>query len=74
MSNKFSDKIKDKTQLQRLLGRLNYIFKFYKNLAQDANPSFQKLKKNPLKWSIEHTLAKVKLFLALQSLILKPLR
>ena len=30
--NKFQDEIKDKNQLQRFLGSLNYVSKFYPNL------------------------------------------
>lgn len=56
-ADKFPDEIKDKTQLQRILGSLNYVADFYKELAQDAKPLFQRLKKNPPEWSAEHTLA-----------------
>src|SRR5262249_3614238 len=54
-ASKFLDEIKDKNQLQRFLGSLNYIADFYKNLAQDAKPLFERLKKNPPEWSEQHT-------------------
>ncbi|KAL5865604.1 hypothetical protein ACOSQ3_003118 [Xanthoceras sorbifolium] len=34
----FPDEIKDKQQLQRFLGSLNYLADFYKDLAKDAKP------------------------------------
>ena len=54
-ANKFPDEIKDKTQLQRFLGSLNYVAEFYQNLRILIKPLFQRLKKNPLPWSDEHT-------------------
>src|SRR5262249_19767305 len=54
-ASKFFDEIKDKNQLQRFLRSLNYIANFYKNLAQDAKPLFEKLKKNPPEWFEKHT-------------------
>ena len=54
-TNKFSDEIKDKTQLQRFLGSLNYVAEFYPNLRILIKPLFQRLKKNPLPWSDVHT-------------------
>ena len=54
-ANKFPDEIKDKTQLQRLLGSLNYVADFYPNLRILIKPLFQRLKKNPLPRSDEHT-------------------
>ncbi|XP_007210226.2 uncharacterized protein LOC18776948 [Prunus persica] len=47
----------DKQQLQRFLGSLNYIKHFYKDLAQDSKLLYQRLKKNPVSWSDEHTKA-----------------
>lgn len=35
-SNKFSDEITDKTQLQRFLGSLNYFTDFYQTFALDC--------------------------------------
>ena len=39
--NKFFDEIKDKNQLQRFLGSLNYIAEFYPNLRTLIKPLFQ---------------------------------
>ncbi|KAL4183785.1 hypothetical protein AMTRI_Chr11g100010 [Amborella trichopoda] len=62
-ADKFSDIILDKTELQRFLDCLNYIVDFYENLALDAKPLYDRLKKNPPKWTNEHTQAvqKIKL-------------
>ena len=54
-ANKFPDEIKDKTQLQRFLGSLNYVADFYSNLRILIKPLFQRLKKNPAPWFNEHT-------------------
>ena len=54
-ANKFPDEIKDKTQLQRFLGSLNYVADFYPNLRILIKLLFQRLKKNPVPWSNEHT-------------------
>ena len=54
-ANKFPDEIKDKTQLQRSLGSLNYVAEFYLNLRILIKPLFQRLKKNHLPWTDEHT-------------------
>ena len=56
-ANKFPDEIKDKTQLQRFLGSLNYVAAFYPNLRILIKPLFQRLKKNPIPWSDIHTQA-----------------
>ena len=53
----FPDQIPDKTQLQRFLGSLNYIRPFYRGQATDIHLLQQRLKKNPVKWSSEMTLA-----------------
>ena len=47
-SYKFSEEIKDKNQLQRFLGSLNYVAEFYQNLRILIKPLFQRLKKNHL--------------------------
>ena len=52
-ANKFLDEIKDKNRLQRFLGSLNYVAEFYPNLQ--VKPLFQRLKKSPVSWSVEHT-------------------
>ena len=54
-ANKFPDEIKDRTQLQRFLGSLNYVAEFYPNLRILIKPLFQRLKKNHVPWSNEHT-------------------
>ena len=54
-ANKFLDEIKDKTQLQRFLGSLNYVADFYPNLKILIKPLFQRLNKNLAPWSNEHT-------------------
>jgi hypothetical protein len=46
-ADKFPDKIRDKTQLQRFLGSLNYISHFYKKCAQDRKLLNDRLKKEP---------------------------
>ena len=53
-ANKFPDEIKDKTQLQRFLGSLNYVADFYQNIRISIKPLFQRLKKDPSPWSNEH--------------------
>ena len=50
-AEKFPDEIKEKKQLQRFLGSLNYISDFYQELAYDAKPLFARLKKNPPEWT-----------------------
>ena len=54
-ANKFSDEIKDKQQLQRFLGSLNYVADFYQALRPLCEPLFKRLKKNPPPWTEEHT-------------------
>nr|KAJ0225652.1 hypothetical protein LSAT_V11C100043300 [Lactuca sativa] len=56
-ADNFPDEIKDKTQLQRFLGSLNYISDFYKDLAIDSAPLYDRLKKNPPPWGQDHTKA-----------------
>ena len=53
-ATKIPDEIKDKTQLQRFLGSLNYVAGFYPNIRILIKPLFQRLKKNHLPWSNEH--------------------
>ena len=53
-ASKFPNEIKDKNQLQRFLGSLNYVVDFYQNLRILIKPLFQRLKKNPNPWSDEH--------------------
>ena len=54
-SSKFPDEIKDKTQLQRFLGNLNYVSNLYPNLRTTIKLLFAKLKQNPKPWTQEHT-------------------
>ena len=54
-ANKFPDEIKDKTQLQRFLGCLNYVSDFFPHLKQLCAPLYRRLRKNPKPWSLEHT-------------------
>ncbi|KAL4581677.1 hypothetical protein LXL04_006204 [Taraxacum kok-saghyz] len=56
-ADKFPDEIKDKTQLQRFLGSLNYISPFYKDLSIDSAILYDRLKKNPSAWTDNHTQA-----------------
>lgn len=53
-AEKFPNELKDKNQLQRFLGSLNYVADFYKNLAFDAKPLFERLRKNPPEWTKVH--------------------
>ncbi|KAM7510610.1 hypothetical protein LguiB_009485 [Lonicera macranthoides] len=54
-ADKFPDELKVKTQLQRFLGSLNYIRDYYKNLATDCIPLYERLRKNPQPWSNRQT-------------------
>ncbi|KAK2988674.1 hypothetical protein RJ640_012710 [Escallonia rubra] len=56
-ASKFPDEIREKTQLQRFLGSLNYIADFYQDLYKDTKVLYQRLQKNPQPWSIVHTQA-----------------
>ena len=54
-AEKFPDEIKDKNQLQRFLGCLNYVSDFFPNLRQICKPLYDRLQKNPCSWTDEHT-------------------
>ena len=54
-ANKFPNKILDKPQLQRFLGSMNYVLDFYPNISRLAKPLHDRLSKNPVSWSDEHT-------------------
>ena len=54
-ADKFLDEIKDKNQLQRFLGGLNYVSDYFEKLSQITAPLRQRLKKNLPPWSQEHT-------------------
>ena len=43
-SSKFLDEIKDKTQLQRFLGSLNYVLGFYPNLRTIIKPLYHRVR------------------------------
>ena len=47
-ADKFPDEIKDKVQLQRFLGCLNYISEFIPNIRVICQPLYQRLQKSPL--------------------------
>ena len=55
-AEKFPDQILDKTQLQRFLGSLNYIFDFYQNLRQQCKSLSDRLRTNSSPWTPTHTL------------------
>jgi hypothetical protein len=54
-ADKFPDEIKDKNQLQRFLGSLNYISDYYENLRIICKSLYQRLQKDPPPWSTQHT-------------------
>lgn len=54
-ADKFPDKILDKPQLQRFLGSLNYVFDFCPNINRMSKPLHDRLKKNPVNQTDEHT-------------------
>ena len=54
-ANRFPDKILDKTQLQRFLGSLNYVLDFCPNINRIGKPLHDRLKKNLVPWTDEHT-------------------
>jgi len=54
-ADKFSDEIKDRKQLQRFLGCLNYMADFFPNLRQICAALYNRLRKNPKPWSAQHT-------------------
>ena len=54
-ADKFPDKILDKTQLQRFLGSLNYVLDLCLNINRISKPLHDRLKKNPVVWTDEHT-------------------
>ena len=46
-ADKFLDEIKDRKQLQRFLGCLNYVSDFFPKLRQTCALLYKRLKKNP---------------------------
>lgn len=56
-ADKFPDVLKDKTQLQRFLGCLNYVSSFYQDCASDRKVLNKRTGKNPPPWTDAHTKA-----------------
>jgi len=56
-ADKFPDVIRDKTQLQRFLGCLNYVSSFYQDCASDRKVLNERTKDNPPPWTDIHTRA-----------------
>ena len=54
-ADKFPDEIKDRKQLQRFLGCLNYVADFFPKLRQTCAVLYNRLRKNPKPWSAQHT-------------------
>ena len=54
-AEKFPEVIKDKTQLQRFLGCLNYVSDFIPKIRIIAKSLFNRLRKNPKPWEKEHS-------------------
>jgi len=53
-ADKFPDIIKDKKQLQRFLGCLNYVSDFFAQLKQLCAPLYKRLRKKPIPWIDTH--------------------
>ena len=53
-ADKFPDEIKDRKQLKKFLGCLNYVADFFPNLRQTCALLYNRLKKNPKPWSAQH--------------------
>ncbi|RDX95013.1 Orf V, partial [Mucuna pruriens] len=60
-AEKFSNEIKDKKQLQRFLGCINYIANFIPNIMTECVPLYKRLRKNPLEWNEEMTKIVIKI-------------
>ena len=67
-ANTFPYKIIDKTQLQIFLDSLNYVSHFYKDCAKDRNILNERLKKEPVPWTYEHTRAVQKIKASVKTL------
>jgi hypothetical protein len=52
---KFSNKILEKTQLQRFFGSLDYVADFYQKLRKKCKPLFDRLQTSPPPWTNTHT-------------------
>ena len=55
-ADKFPDEIKDKNQLQRFLGSLNYVSDYFQGLRKICRPLYKRLEKNPPSWTDRHTM------------------
>ena len=55
-ADKFLDEIKDKNQLQRFLGSLNYVSDYFQGLKKIYRPLYKRLEKNPPPWTEKHTM------------------
>ena len=55
-ADKFPDEIKDKNQLQRFLGSLNYVSDYFQGLKKIYRPLYKRLEKNPPPWTEKHTM------------------
>ncbi|RDX88409.1 hypothetical protein CR513_30009, partial [Mucuna pruriens] len=60
-AKKFSNEIKDKKQLQRFLGCINYIADFIPNIQIECAPLYKRLRKNSLEWDEEMTKAVIRI-------------
>jgi hypothetical protein len=54
-ADKFPDEIKNKNQLQRYLGSLNYVSEYFYNLRKRCRPFFERLQNKPPPWTDIHT-------------------
>ena len=55
-ADKFLAEIKDKNQLQRFLGSLNYVSDYFHGLKKIYRPLYKRLEKNPPPWTEKHTM------------------
>ncbi len=53
-TSKFPDKLRDKNQLHRFLGCLNYVLDFFKDIRILCQPLYDRLKKNLAPWIDKH--------------------
>ena len=54
-ADKFPDELKDRKQLQRFLGCLNYVADFFPNLRRTCALLYNRLRKKPKPWTTQHT-------------------
>ena len=54
--DKFPNEIKDKNQLQRFLGSLNYVSDYFQGLRKICRPLYKRLQKNPPPWTEKYTM------------------